>query len=117
MPRFVAEGMHIPSLSHAARSQSMPDAQTPRALPKMLPVIPHGRSSSLLAMAVKVARESVNAMNAHAALANSHKTVHDVLEALFEGICVSPSFLDHVSRLRNKIPVGGSDVSFIVRVG
>ena len=24
-------------------------------------------------------------------LANSHKTTHDVLEALFEGICVSPS--------------------------
>lgn len=28
-------------------------------------------------------------MNANAMLANSHKTVHDVLEALFEGICVS----------------------------
>ena len=29
-------------------------------------------------------------MNASVTLANIHKTVHDVLEALFEGICVSP---------------------------
>lgn len=29
-------------------------------------------------------------MNANVTLANTHKTVHDVLEALFEGICVSP---------------------------
>ena len=29
-------------------------------------------------------------MNAIVMLANSHKTTHDVLEALFEGICVSP---------------------------
>ena len=29
-------------------------------------------------------------MTAMAMLANSHKTTHDVLEALFEGICVSP---------------------------
>ena len=29
-------------------------------------------------------------MRANATLANSHKTVHDVLEALFEGMCVSP---------------------------
>lgn len=29
-------------------------------------------------------------MNTNATLANSHRTVQDVLEALFEGICVSP---------------------------
>lgn len=29
-------------------------------------------------------------MKANVTLANSHKTVHDVLEALFEGMCVSP---------------------------
>ena len=29
-------------------------------------------------------------MNAIVTLANSHKTIHDVLEALFKGICVSP---------------------------
>lgn len=29
-------------------------------------------------------------MKANATLANSHKTVHAVLEALFEGMCVSP---------------------------
>ena len=29
-------------------------------------------------------------MNATVMLANSHKTTHDELEALFEGICVSP---------------------------
>lgn len=55
-------------------------------------------------------------MKANATLANSHKTVHAVLEALILRHVRQSLLLDVISRLRNMLFVRGRDVSFLVRV-